>query len=185
MANPFSAVATIHRVQAGCRWGYANCAWAASGICALDLDGRIDQLLSGLRTADRVRDPHQAPSDETLLFDSLVSGALVGGRRLHLKRDESLAVGGAHSPAGSAPRKACATISAGKLSELAYAWWGDRLAPDRQPEAREHNQAILDQLGLTGSGDRRETLARLLTAVRRAPGPRACYRASARFERRR
>jgi hypothetical protein len=44
-----------------------------------------------------------------------------------------------------------ATIPAAKLSELAHAWWSDRMAPDWQPRAREQNQEILDELGLTGS----------------------------------
>ena len=43
-----------------------------------------------------------------------------------------------------------ATLPVTKLSELAHAWWGDRLAPQWQPHAREHNLAILDALGLTG-----------------------------------
>jgi hypothetical protein len=47
-------------------------------------------------------------------------------------------------------RQAGATLTVAKLSELAHAWWGDRLAPDWQPHTREHNQAILDRLGLTG-----------------------------------
>ena len=42
------------------------------------------------------------------------------------------------------------TITVTKLSELAQAWWGDRLADDWRPHARERNQAILDELGLTG-----------------------------------
>jgi hypothetical protein len=42
------------------------------------------------------------------------------------------------------------TLSIEKLCELAYAWWGDRLAPDWRPHTREQNQAILDRLGLTG-----------------------------------
>ncbi|MBI4172908.1 MAG: hypothetical protein HY511_09095 [Actinobacteria bacterium] len=37
-----------------------------------------------------------------------------------------------------------------KLSELAHAWWSDRLPPEWQPHTRELNQAILDRLGLTG-----------------------------------
>ena len=37
-----------------------------------------------------------------------------------------------------------------RLSELAHAWWSDRVAPDWQPHTREHNQRILDDLGLTG-----------------------------------
>lgn len=47
-------------------------------------------------------------------------------------------------------REPGATISAAKLSELAHAWWSDRLAPDWRPHTRERNQAILDQLELTG-----------------------------------
>jgi hypothetical protein len=43
-----------------------------------------------------------------------------------------------------------ATISVLKLSELARAWWSDRLAPDWRPHTREQNQAILDGLELTG-----------------------------------
>jgi hypothetical protein len=37
-----------------------------------------------------------------------------------------------------------------KLSELAHAWWSDRLAADWRPHTREQNQAILNQLELTG-----------------------------------
>ena len=47
-------------------------------------------------------------------------------------------------------RDAGASISVGKLSELAHAWWSDRLSPDWRPHTREQNQAILDRLGLTG-----------------------------------
>jgi len=43
-----------------------------------------------------------------------------------------------------------ATLSVTQLSELAHAWWGDRLAPDWRPRTRDQNQAILDDLGLTG-----------------------------------
>jgi hypothetical protein len=43
MANPFSAVPTAYRVEAGGRRWYANCAWDAFGICAaLHSDGRIE-----------------------------------------------------------------------------------------------------------------------------------------------
>ncbi len=48
------------------------------------------------------------------------------------------------------PRHPGTTIPVAKLSELAHAWWSDRLAPDWQPHTREQNQAILDELGLTG-----------------------------------
>jgi hypothetical protein len=46
-------------------------------------------------------------------------------------------------------REPGATISAAKLTELAFAWWDDRLAPDWRPHTREQNQAILERLGLT------------------------------------
>jgi hypothetical protein len=36
------------------------------------------------------------------------------------------------------------------LCELAYTWYSDRLNPDWRPHTLEHNQAILDRLGLTG-----------------------------------
>jgi hypothetical protein len=44
-----------------------------------------------------------------------------------------------------------ATIPVAKLSELAHAWWSDRIAPDWAPHTLEGNQAILDRLGLTGA----------------------------------
>ena len=47
-------------------------------------------------------------------------------------------------------RPAGATIPVRKLSDLAQAWWGDRLSPAWVPRTRDENQAILDRLGLTG-----------------------------------
>ena len=43
-----------------------------------------------------------------------------------------------------------ATIGVSKLSDLAHAWWGNRLAPDWRPRSRADAQAILNKLGLTG-----------------------------------
>jgi hypothetical protein len=42
-----------------------------------------------------------------------------------------------------------ATIGVTKLSELAHAWWDDRVSADWRPHTRQQNQAILDRLGLT------------------------------------
>jgi hypothetical protein len=42
------------------------------------------------------------------------------------------------------------TLTITELSELAHAWWGDRLDPGWQPRTRAQNQAVLDRLGLTG-----------------------------------
>jgi hypothetical protein len=47
-------------------------------------------------------------------------------------------------------REPGATITVAKLSELAHAWWNDRLASDWRPHGHEQNQRILDGLDLTG-----------------------------------
>jgi hypothetical protein len=47
-------------------------------------------------------------------------------------------------------REPGATIPVAKLSDLAHAWWGDRLSPGWSPRPREASQAILDRLGLAG-----------------------------------
>jgi Alkylmercury lyase len=73
MANPFSAVPTDYRVQAGGRWWYANCAWDALGICAaLHTDGHIETSCPdcGETVSFDVRD--RRPDDERLLFHCLV-----------------------------------------------------------------------------------------------------------------
>ena len=45
MLLPFSLVETPHRVQAGGRSWFANCAWDAFGICAaIGVDGEIESL---------------------------------------------------------------------------------------------------------------------------------------------
>jgi hypothetical protein len=49
-----------------------------------------------------------------------------------------------------AGRAAGQTIPVRRLAELAQAWWHDRLDPDWRPHTRERNQAILEEVGLTG-----------------------------------
>ena len=49
-----------------------------------------------------------------------------------------------------AGRGAGVTLPVTTLAALALAWWGDRLDPGWLPHSRQHNQAILDALGLTG-----------------------------------
>jgi hypothetical protein len=47
MANPFSAVPTRYRVEAGGRSWYGNCAWDAFGIpAALHVDGHVSSVCS-------------------------------------------------------------------------------------------------------------------------------------------
>ena len=55
-----------------------------------------------------------------------------------------------HVTSWLAGREPGTTIPVTKLAELAEAWWGDRLDPAWRPHTREHNQAILERLGLTG-----------------------------------
>lgn len=76
MANPFSAVPTAFRVQAGGRWWYANCAWDALGICAaLHADGRVETSCPDCGEAITLEVRHQRPDDESLLFHCLVPAA--------------------------------------------------------------------------------------------------------------
>ncbi len=55
-----------------------------------------------------------------------------------------------HIESWLAGRRPGITISVTKLSELAHAWWTDRLAREWRPHTRDQNQTILDGLGLTG-----------------------------------
>jgi hypothetical protein len=48
-------------------------------------------------------------------------------------------------------RDAGMTTDVAKLAELAHAWWNDRVTPDWRPHTLEQNQAILRDLGLTGT----------------------------------
>ena len=77
MANPFSAVPTQHRVSAGGRWWFANCAWDAFGVCAaLHADGLVASTCPdcGDELTVEVRDarPHGAAG---LRFHCLVPAA--------------------------------------------------------------------------------------------------------------
>ena len=47
-------------------------------------------------------------------------------------------------------RRPGVTLSVTKLSELACAWWSDRLSPEWKPHTRQQNEAILRSLGLVG-----------------------------------
>ncbi len=73
MLNPFSAVPTAHRVQAGGRWWYGNCAWDAFGICAaLQTDGRIETSCPDCGEPLAVEVRNERPDDDSLLFHCLV-----------------------------------------------------------------------------------------------------------------
>ena len=76
MLNPFSMVPTAHRVHAGGRWWYGNCAWDAFGICAaLRADGRVETSCPDCGEPLVVEVRGQRPDDESLLFHCLVPAA--------------------------------------------------------------------------------------------------------------
>ena len=73
MANPFSAVPTAHRVEAGGRSWYANCAWDAFGVCAaLQADGRIETSCPDCGEPLGIDVRGERPDDESRLFHCLV-----------------------------------------------------------------------------------------------------------------
>jgi len=73
MANPFSAVPTPYRVEAGGRWWFANCAWDAFGICAaLGTDGRLETSCPDCREDIALDVRETQPSDRSLVFHCLV-----------------------------------------------------------------------------------------------------------------
>jgi hypothetical protein len=47
-------------------------------------------------------------------------------------------------------RRPGATLTVTTLSELAAAWWHDRVSPEWTPHTRRQNAAILRSLGLVG-----------------------------------
>jgi hypothetical protein len=76
MLNPFSLVPTAHRVHAGGRWWYGNCAWDAFGICAaLHTDGRVETSCPDCGESLVVEVRAERPDDESLHFHSLVPAA--------------------------------------------------------------------------------------------------------------
>ncbi|MDQ6729172.1 MAG: alkylmercury lyase family protein [Actinomycetota bacterium] len=76
MANPFSAVPTAYRVQAGGHAWYANCAWDALGICAaLHTDGHVDTSCPDCDAPVSLEMSGQRPGDEGLVFHCLVPAA--------------------------------------------------------------------------------------------------------------
>jgi hypothetical protein len=73
MANPFSAVPTVHRVRAAGRWWYGNCAWDALGICAaLGADGEIESSCPDCDQPIGLTVRSRRVDDESLVFHCLV-----------------------------------------------------------------------------------------------------------------
>lgn len=73
MANPFSGVPSQHRVEAGGREWFANCAWDAFGVCAaLRADGTIHTVCPDCGGGVSVEVRGGRPSDPSFAFHCLV-----------------------------------------------------------------------------------------------------------------
>jgi hypothetical protein len=73
MANPFSAVPTLFRVEAAGKSWYANCAWDAFGIgAALRVDSVIDTECADCHDPIRLAVRDGRPDDADLVFHVLV-----------------------------------------------------------------------------------------------------------------
>jgi hypothetical protein len=73
MANPFSAVTTPHRVEAGGRSWFANCGWDAFGIpAALGVDGHISSSCPDCGEAIEIDVVGPRPQPATDVFHVLV-----------------------------------------------------------------------------------------------------------------
>jgi hypothetical protein len=73
MANPFSAVATPHRVEADGRWWFANCGWDAFGVgVVLRADSTIHTTCADCGEAIELEVRGYRPVDPDPLFHVLV-----------------------------------------------------------------------------------------------------------------
>jgi Alkylmercury lyase len=73
MANPFSAVTTPHRVEAGGRSWFANCGWDAFGIpAALGVHGHISSSCPDCGEAIEIDVVGRRPQPATDVFHVLV-----------------------------------------------------------------------------------------------------------------
>lgn len=157
MAHPFTSAPMAFTVtpQDGCddrRW-WGGCAWDSFGIsAALQIDVRIDtacpQCGAHLSYGAGPRTP--PPQGLTIRFprpaaqwwpDVVATCTMI---RTFCNRDHAEKWARGNSAQGGYIADASA------VWRLAGGWYGDRLDPDFQPHSREHNQALLDECGLTG-----------------------------------
>ncbi len=135
------------------RW-WGGCAWDSFGIsAALGLDVRIDtacprcgehlSLVAGPSTPPpegefAVRFPRPAAE----WWEDVVGTCTM--IRLFCSREHAGQWTAEHAPGQGF------IADARTVWDLAQAWYGDRLDPAFEPHSREHNQALLEERGLTG-----------------------------------
>ncbi|MEU9841754.1 alkylmercury lyase family protein [Actinomadura sp. NPDC048032] len=158
MAHPFTAapmafVVTPVDGHDDRRW-WGGCAWDSFGIsAALCLDVRIDTACpqcgsrisfeSSLGTPPPAELAVRFPRPAEQWWDDVVATCTM--IRMFCDRGHA-----EQWTAGNAPGNGY-IADATTVWRLAGPWYGDRLDPDFQPHSREHNQALLEGCGLTGS----------------------------------
>ncbi|MGW6226640.1 alkylmercury lyase family protein [Cellulosimicrobium cellulans] len=157
MAHPFSAapmafVVTPLDGHDDRRW-WGGCAWDSFGISsALHLDVRIDTACPHCAThLTYEAGPDTAPPGELAVrfprpaahwWDDVVGTCTM--IRTFCTRDHADRWTTDHAPGTGYIAQATA------VWQLARPWYGDRVDPQFTPHTREHNQQLLDQVGLTG-----------------------------------
>ena len=95
MAPPFCGVATQHKVRAGGKEYFANCAWDALGILAAlhaegEVSSRCEQSLEPIQLRVGKNGPAPAPC---VVHFAVPAARWWEGHRLHVKHDALLPVG--------------------------------------------------------------------------------------------
>lgn len=158
MAHPFTAapmafVVTPTDGRDDRRW-WGGCAWDSFGIsAALDLDVRIDTACPYCAgPLSVVAGPELPPTGEFAVrfprpasewWDDVVGTCTM--IRLFCSHNHAEQWTAEHAPGE------CYIADARTVWNLAQAWYGDRLHPDFTLHTREHNQALLNDRGLTGA----------------------------------
>lgn len=157
MAHPFTAapMAFVVTPQNGLddrRW-WGGCAWDSFGIsAAMGLDVRIDTACPHCGAAiSTLAGPQQPPSSGLAVrfprpaaewWDDVVATCTM--IRMFCSRDHAEAWTARHSPGAGY------VADAGDVWRLAVPWYGHRVDPGFTPHTREHNQQLLEGVGLTG-----------------------------------
>jgi hypothetical protein len=158
MAHPFSAAPMAFVVipadgRDDRRW-WGGCAWDSFGIsAALKLDVLIDTACPGCGSRLQVAaGPKTPPPGELIVWfprpaaqwwDDVVATCTA----IRLFCDTAHA----QTWAQDTGQHLGQIVSAAQVWALAAPWYGDRLTATFRPHSREHNQRLLDDLGLSGS----------------------------------
>ena len=156
MAHPFSAWPMGFVVRAGDRLWWGGCAWDSFGIVAalgerLEISTTCPACGTELRYAASPTEPPSGAPD----------GAVIRLPRPAAEWWENVVatctdIRAFCSPEHVSQWRGRTGAAEGYVTDLetlwrlAIPWYGDRLDPEWEPHTRAHNQALLDECGLTG-----------------------------------